>query len=212
MLLTRLMAIAGIAAGVACAQNNWEIGGIGGFGVARGLSLKGPAGSATPGLANGAAIGAFGGHDTYEHWSGELRYLYRFSDLKLSSGPTSVTFGAHSHIIHPDFLAHFTPRSSRIRPFIAFGGGVKILEGVGAESAAQPLGRFAALTRTRETLGFADVGAGVKINLLNSLRLRVEVRDYISPKPTKVIAPAPGATIGGALNDIIGSVAISYTF
>src|SRR5579862_5033144 len=86
-----------LAAGVASAQE-WEVGGLGGFGYAPDLTVKGPSGSASTGLKNGVVIGGFVGDDTYDHWSGEAHYLYRFSDLKLSSGGASVDFGAHTHI------------------------------------------------------------------------------------------------------------------
>jgi hypothetical protein len=212
MLIKGMIAGFSLAAGMAWAQAQWEVGALGGFGYARGLSVSGPAGSATPGFANGGAIGVFGGNDMYERWSGEVRYFYRFSDLKLSSGGTNLSFGAHTHVIHPDFLAHFAPREARVRPFIAFGAGVKFVQGTGIESAGQPLGRLAALTHTSELLAFGDVGAGVKVSLSKSVRLRVEVRDYISPKPTKVMAAAPGATLSGVLNDIVGSAGISFVF
>ncbi|MBK5291528.1 MAG: hypothetical protein JJE04_07640 [Acidobacteriia bacterium] len=212
MLIKGIIIAFGLAAGMAWGQTEWEVGALGGFSYARGVSVKGPAGSATAGFANGGVLGVFGGNDMYEHWSGEVRYLYRFSNLRLSSGGTTVSFGGHTHIIHADFLGHFAPRRARVRPFIAFGAGVKGVQGTGIESAGQPLGRLAALTHTSELLGFADVGAGVKVSLTRSVRFRVEVRDYISPKPTKVIAAAPGATLSGVLNDIVGTAGISFTF
>jgi hypothetical protein len=84
--------------------------------------------------------------------------------------------------------------------------------GSGIESAGQPLGNFAAFTATREILPVADVGTGLKIDLHKNLRFRVEVRDYISPAPNKVIAPAPGASLGGVLNDIQAMVGFSLTW
>jgi hypothetical protein len=190
----------------------WEVGALGGFGFSNDLTVKSPAGSANASLAKGAVIGVFGGDDTYNYFSGEARYLYRYSDLRLSSGGTSVDFAGHTHIAEGVFLFHFRPRQSRIRPFIAAGGGVSVVVGTGTESAAQPLGKFAALTATRQTLPTADVGLGVKINLPHHLRLRLEADDYISSTPNQVIAPAPGATVKGWLNNVIAFGALSYTF
>lgn len=200
-----------LCAGWALAQTS-EFGAIGGLGFTNDLTIKSPAGSANAGLATGGAIGAFYGEDTFNYFSGEARYLYLYSDLRLSSGGTSVNFAAHTHIPEGAFLAHLRPRGARVRPFIAIGGGVKVLVGTGAESAAQPLGSFAALTATRETLPTGDVGAGVKINLQRHLRLRFEVRDYVSASPNKVIAPAPGASVSGWLNDIVGLASLSFGF
>lgn len=211
-MLKKLALTALLAAGVACAQE-WEIGAIGGYGYAPHLTVSNKTGSANTGIRHGAVAGVFAGEDMYDYWSGEIRYLYRFDDLKLSSGNIKAPdFSAHTHIVTADFLGHFRPRASHMRPFIAFGGGAKIMVGSGIESAAQPLGNFAALTATHEILPVADIGAGFKLNLRKNLRLRVEMRDYISPVPNRVIAPAPGASLGGVLNDIQGMVGFSVTW
>jgi Outer membrane protein beta-barrel domain len=204
-----LMAMSGFLAAGAFGQE-WYVGAIGGYGFAPSLTVKGPSGSANTGFDNGYAAGAFFGGDTYQYWGGEVRYLYRQSDLKLESGGTSAHFTAHTNILHADFLYHFRPRESSVRPFIAFGAGMKFLDGTGTESASQPLGKLAALTHTTETLPLGDFGAGVKANFRKSWQLRVEVRDYLSPAPHKVIAAAPGASLSGWLNDIIGTASIAY--
>ena len=200
-----------LVAGVACAQG-WEVGAVGGYGYSPSSTIKAPAGSASAGFNNGAAMGAFGGNDTQDHWSGEARYLYRYSDLNLSSGSTSVDFAAHTHIITGDILGHLRPRSARIRPFVAVGGEIKIIDATGVESASQPLGNIAALTHTQEFHPVADFGVGVKLNVSKYMRVRLEVRDYMSPPLNKVITPAPGGSIGGWMNDIEGLVSISYAF
>jgi hypothetical protein len=211
--MLKKLALTGLlAAGVACAQE-WEVGAIGGYGYAPHLTVNKGSASAETGISSGGVVGVFAGDDMYKFWSGELRYLYRFDDLKLSSGNVKApNFGAHTHIITTDFLGHFRPKGSTFRPFIAFGGGAKVMVGSGIESAGQPLGSFAALTATHEILPVGDVGAGVKIDLHKNLRLRVEMRDYISPAPNKVIAPAPGASLGGVLNDLQGMVGLSLTW
>ena len=210
MINRHLLALCATPAFVFAGQ--WEVGALGGFGYAPKLTARAPAGSANAGFENGVVVGAFGGNDTYRYWSGEARYLYRFSDLELQSGGARARLGAHTHILHADFLGHFRPVESRVRPFVAFGGGAKILQGTGVESASQPLGRVAALTATQELLPVADVGVGVKIDLNRQLRLRFEVRDYLSPAPSRVFTPAPGGSIGAVQNDVIGLVGVSFTF
>ena len=213
-MLKKLAFTALLAAGAACAQvNEWEVGAIGGYGYAPHLTVNRGGASADTGIRAGGVVGVFAGEDMYEYWSGELRYLYRFDGLKLSSGSVKAPdFSAHTHIVTADFLGHFRPRAAHMRPFIAFGGGAKIMVGSGIESAAQPLGNFAALTATHEILPVADIGAGIKWNFRKNLRFRVEVRDYISPVPNKVIAPAPGASLGGVLNDFQGMAGLSLTW
>ena len=210
-MLKALVFICAVGAGIAQAQT-WEVGAMGGYGFSPNLTLKNATGSANSGFENGVSAGVFGGNDSYNYVSGEARYLYRYGDAKLSSGGTTVDFGAHTHIINGDFLVHFTPRESRIRPFVAFGGGIKVLVGTGIESASQPLGKFAALTKTHELLPVADIGVGVKFSLSKAFRVRLEVQDFIGPAPDKVITAAPGTSGGGIQNDIIGTVAVSYTW
>jgi hypothetical protein len=210
-MIRKLLCLSPLLAGVLCAQN-WEVGALGGYGFSNDLTIKSASGTATAKLAPGAALGVFGGEDTYNYFSGEARYLYRFSDLRLSSAGTIVDFGAHTQIAEGVFLFHFRPRQSRIRPFLAAGGGISVLSGTGRQSAGQPLGHFAALNATREALPTADVGVGVKINLQKHLRLRLEADDYLSATPGKVIAPAPGATLGGVMHNVIAFAALSFTF
>ena len=188
----------------------WYAGAKGGYGFAPSVTVKGPSGTADTGLNNGYAAGAFVGADTYRYWSTEVGYLYRQSDLKLQSGGTSVHFAGHSQIIHFDSLWHFRPRESKIRPFVAAGVGANILSGTGEESASQPLGRLAALTNASEATAVGDVGIGVKATFHKSWQLSVDVHDFISPVPKSVIAPGPGASIHGWLNDIIPAVSIAY--
>jgi Outer membrane protein beta-barrel domain len=206
-----LLCVAVLSAASASAQE-WEVGVIGGFGFSPDLTVKGPTGNASTGFQNGAVIGAYGGEDMYRYFSGEARYLYRYSDLKLSSNGTSVDFGAHTHIITGDILAHFRPVESRMRPFVAFGGGIEVIQGTGTESAGQPLGNFAALTHTREILPVADVGVGIKYQWTHWIRLRAEVHDYIGSAPSEVIAPAPGASLNGVRNDILATGSIGFTW
>jgi Outer membrane protein beta-barrel domain len=211
-MLKKLALTALLAAGMASAQE-WEIGAMGGFGYSPHLTVSKGSASANTGIRYGGLVGVFAGEDMYNYWSGEVRYQYRFDNLKLSSGNIKAgNFSAHSHLITADFLGHFRPRESRVRPFIAFGGGARIMIGTGIESAGQPLGNLAALTATHEILPVADIGAGFKMDLRKNLRFRVEMRDYISPAPNKVIAPAPGASLGGVMNDIQGMVGFSLTW
>jgi len=206
-----VMAAAATMASGAQAQE-WEAGVIGGFGYSPDLTVKNATISAATGLKNGAAIGFYAGEDMYRYFSGEANYLYRTGDLKLQGAGQNVSFGAHTHLITGDILAHFRPVGSRIRPFVSFGGGIEILQGTGQESATQPLGNLAALTATREVLPVGAAGIGVKIKVSKHLLVRVQVRDYISQTPNDVIAPAPGASLSGLRQDVIGMGALGLTW
>ena len=174
----RLFSIALLAAPSAFAQG-LELGASGGFNYAPNLSVTETSTTASVGIGRGGVVGAYLGEDRYRYFGGELRYLYGFGDLRASSasGNTSVSFGRHIHLVTFDILAYLRPPESRVHPFLALGGGAEVLDGTGAESAAQPLGNFVALTHTRETLGVGDVGVGFKIALSRHLRFRIEAHD-----------------------------------
>ena len=200
------------ACGAACLAQVWGVGGAGGGGFLPGLSATGPAGSATAGFAPGFALGAVAGQSLYHQLSGELRYTYQRSDLKLSSAGSQATFGGDSHAIHYDLLWHFGMRHSGLRPFVAAGAGIKLFRGTGKEAAYQPLNQFAYLTHTQQIEPLISAGGGVQIALRPSVSLRIEVRDYVTPFPGQVIAAAPGMHIHGWLHNFVPMVGISYVF
>jgi len=201
-----------LALPAACYAQRGYIGGAAGYSVAKGLTVTNAAGSAETGLKPGAALGAFAGHNLYDYFSGELRYLYRFSDLKLSSGGTEITFSGMSHAVHYDLLIFGRGRDAPVRPFAAVGGGVRYYRGTGKEHAVQPLSTFAILTKTSEVKGLLTAGGGVEVKVAPHVFLRLEFRDYITPVPKLVIAPVPGAKIKGWLHDFTPLGGISFGF
>jgi len=195
----------------ALAQRGY-IGGGAGFGVAKGLTVTNPKGSATAGLKPGAALSGFAGHDLYNHLSGELRYTYRFGNLKLSSGGTEYTFDGLAHAVHYDLLVFAKGREAAVRPFAAVGGGVRFYRGTGKEHASQPLSSFAILTKTSQVEGLISAGGGIQVKVGRRVFLRVEFRDYVTPVPKQVITPVPGSKINCWLHDFTPMAGISFGF
>jgi hypothetical protein len=208
--LATAIALAALSATASPAQN-WELGGFGGFGIANNLTASTAASSATAGIKDGSAWGVWGGQNG-RILGGELRYTQRKSDLKLTSGTSDVGFSARSHLIHYDALLHALPQRSRVRPFFAFGGGIRVYESTGVENAFQPLSSFALLTDSREVLPLLSLGGGLKVRITNLVSLRTEVRDYVTTAPEGLITPAPGARIKGWIHDVVPSVGIALTF
>jgi hypothetical protein len=190
----------------------WEIGGTGGFGFYHRATVTAPAGTAQAGPAAGFAAGLVIGDDLYKMVSGEFRYTYRDGDLELRSQGNKASMEGHAHAIHYDILLHATPRGSKIRPFVAVGGGIKVYEGTGKESAYQPLSNYAFLTRTDQVKPMISFGGGVKIVLAKHAQLRFDFRDYVTPTPEKLFAPAPGAKLQGWLNDFVPLIGIGFIF
>jgi hypothetical protein len=201
-----------LASAPAALAQRWEVGVAGGGSFYTQQTFKNAAASANAGLANGFAASAWLGNNGSNLFGGELRYDYERSDLKLSSGGTSVNFGGQTNAIHYDFLLHFTPSESHVRPFVAAGAGVKVYSGTGTEQAFQPLSNVALLTKTSELKALVSVGGGVKISLAKNAMLRLEVHDFLTPFPKNVIAPAQGSTFGGWLSDFVAQAGISFAF
>ena len=200
------------AAAGAFAQQ-WEIGGNVGGSFLPGVSVTAPAGSATTGFKSGIAAGAWIGQRISRHIGGEIRYNFMQSNLKLESGGTSTDFGGQTHAIYYDILFHTgSAKESRAQIYGAVGGGMKIFRGTGTEAAFQPLSQFAYLTKTQEVKPMLSFGGGVKFKLAQRMAMRVEVRDFLTPFPKSVITPAPGATIGSMLHNIVPMVGISYEY
>ncbi len=196
-----------------CQAQQYEIGVLGGYGNAFGLSAKSPSGaSADTGIRSGIALGVFFGDDLYGRIGGEIRYLYRASALQVESGGEKGAISGRSHIFHYDVVVHTKPPGEEVRPFVAVGIGVRHYQGTGVERAFQPLSEFVLLTLTSETQPLISIGGGVKWTRENGMSLRFEVRDYVTPAPKEVLFPAPGGTVNGWLHDIIPQVGIAYTF
>ena len=128
----------------ACFAQTWEAGGVAGGGFTNNLDIASAIGSATTGLANGLAFGAVLGHNLYPRISGELRYTYRFSDLRLSDGGQSATFKGLTHSVHYDVLVHSRRRDTRMQPFAAVGGGMRLFRGRGRRIVIPAPQRFCA--------------------------------------------------------------------
>jgi hypothetical protein len=190
----------------------WEIGALGGGGFYNSASVSSPAGSGAAGIKNGLAVGAYVGNNMYKLLGGELRYEFLPGDLKVSSGGTQATFTGQAQAMHYDFLVHFTPAGSRIRPFVSAGAGVKLYQGTAKATVTQPLSNLALLTNTHQIAGLGVFGGGVKAQISSHFVLRFEVQDFLTPFPRQVIAPAPGAKISGLLSEIVFLMGIGITF
>jgi hypothetical protein len=195
------------------AQERWELGVFGGYGFSTDATVTNSIGEASAGIRPGVAFGVFAANEVRPWLSGEVRYTYRQGDTQLASGGTKPRFDAESHAVHYDFVFQSAADSRRsIQPFLAAGAGIRYFRGTGRETSAQPLNRFAVLTKTSEVRPLVSVGGGVKIPVSRLMSVRVEARDYITPFPRELIAPVPGAKVSGWLHDITPMLGLSFTF
>jgi hypothetical protein len=189
----------------------WEVGGAvgGGFYTSQDVSSGGSSASAKieSNISGSTWVGNNG-----NRWGGELRYDYQGGNFLLNQGSTQASFGAHSYAVHYDVLWHFADAESRIRPFVGAGAGIKVYQGTGSEVAYQPLSNYALLTKQQDLTPLVSVGGGIKFALSSHLQFRVEVHDYLTPFPKKVITPIQGAHVGGWLQDFVPMAGLAYTF
>ncbi|MGB7762899.1 MAG: hypothetical protein WBL61_23900 [Bryobacteraceae bacterium] len=207
-----------LAFGLGAFAQQWEVGGIGGVGFLDTVHVSTTtAGSATAGFATGAVAGAFFGENLNAHWSGELRYEFFDSSLKLSGNGSSASFSGMAHAVHYDLIFHTNRKSSPVQFFLALGGGMKIFDGTGLQEAYQPLSQFGYFTQTHQVKPMLSVGGGISYKLSDRLYLRTEIRDFISGFPKNVITPPeepPGqqVTYGNLLENLVPMVGITYVF
>src|SRR5260370_29591481 len=138
-----LFLVAALAVAPAAMAQKWEIGVGAGGSFYTSQTVKSAIANADASLASGLAVSAWLGNNSGRLLGGEFRYDYESADLQLKSGGSTVKFGAQSHAVHYDFLIHFTPRESKIRPFIAAGAGIKAFRGTRTEGAVPPLPNIA---------------------------------------------------------------------
>lgn len=206
-----LVSVVGLLPVSALAQK-WEIGAVGGGSFYTKTDVKKGDASVNASFAPGFAAGFVLGQDIGRYWGGEIRYTFQRNDAKLDGSGGKAEFGAQAHLLHYDFLLHLSPSGSKTRPYISFGAGIKHYRGSGNETVAQPLSEFALLTKSTDTTPVAVLGFGVKFKVGEKSTVRVEVKDNISPVPTKVITPNRGASLSGWLHNFTPMVGVSYNF
>jgi hypothetical protein len=194
------------------AEPRYEIGGgvVGSFYDKK--TFTSTVGNADAGFSSGFGASAWLGHHMYPKLSGEIRYDFSRNDMFLEGTGARATFGGQSHAVHYDLHFHFADISSKMRPFVLAGGGVKLFQGTGAERAFQPLSQIAVLTKTTEMAGLLTFGAGIKMKLSEKVMLRLEFRDNLTRFPKKVIAPNRGSGGSGWINNFAPTAGISLLF
>jgi hypothetical protein len=190
----------------------WEFGGGVGGSFYPSRDVTNGSSTASAGIKTDIASGVWLGQNASGKWGGEMRYDYQMGALSLERGSSSATLAAQSHALHYDVLWHATRRGSKVRPFLAAGAGIKVFRATGQPSVVQPLSQYALLTHGNELKAMLSLGAGVKWQIANSLQLRLEVHDYITPFPKELIAPNVGSSAPSILQNIVPMLAIAYTF
>jgi hypothetical protein len=106
-----------------CWAENWEIGGFGGYGLYRSGTIFGPGATVEASVRDRFVAGGVVGEDLYEHFGGEIRYMFHDGHPFLYANGTRVEIQGQSHTITYDALFYFARRERKVRPFLAAGLG-----------------------------------------------------------------------------------------
>ena len=190
----------------------WEAGVFAGGAFLNRVSLQGAPVAVSAGFRAGPVAGASLSHNLYPRLAGEIRYGFEHTDARLSSGGSTSAFSGQAHVLDYDLVIHARPRNHPLRPYLSAGAGIKIFRGTGSEVAYRPLMQYGYLTRAREWKPMLVFGGGVKFRLRGRLLARIEIRDQLTRFPQKIIAPAPGITIQGWLQDVVPTVGLAWIY
>jgi hypothetical protein len=190
----------------------WEIGGVVGYGAYKNGSVQSASGTVTAGVRNRFVAGAQVTEDMFEHISGEIRYLYHDGDPFLSNSSSMGNVQGQSHSLDYTALFHARPRASRLRPYLLVGGGGKYYRVTGPTPNPQPFPKIAALTNQSEWEFMVVAGGGVKYRVLPNVVIRGEFRDYITPLPSNLFRGVTGSTTSGIFHQFTPVFGVSYSF
>jgi opacity protein-like surface antigen len=193
-------------------EEKWEIGGGAGYGWYHNGSIISSGGTATAGIRNRFVATAVACENLYEHFSGEIRYVFHDGDTFLQSGPIRGTVQAQSHSFTYDVLFQIRKRRERVRPYAAAGVGAKYYVTTGPFPIPQPLPGIATLTTNNQWMALFDVGGGVKIRLSDHFLVRADFRDYITTFPSHLFSPVAHATTRGVFHQFTPMLGIGATW
>jgi hypothetical protein len=183
-----------------------------GYGFYRNGSVTGAAGTQEAGITDRFVAGGVLCEDLFEHFSGEVRYLYGDGHPFLSMPGFRTDMDGRTHTLTYDALLHFRRRAQRLRPFLAAGIGGKGYEATGPASSPRSAPQIGGLVHATQWTVVGDFGAGVKYRLHKNAVVRVEFRDYITPLPDKLIVAQRNAITSGILHQLTPLVGLSYSF
>lgn len=124
----------------------------------------------------------------------EFGYAYNRSHLGLQGSLDQVAVPVHQGFY--DFLVYGTPEGSRIRPFAAGGGHFSSFYPPGASvSYGNGITKFG-----------VNYGGGVKVKVTPIFNVRVDVRDYLTPKPFDLVNRS------GPLHQVEVSAGLGFMF
>jgi hypothetical protein len=194
---------------LATAQD-WEAGGAAGFGFYRSVAISGLTSSGSAGFGPRFVLGAVAGKSFAEHLAIEGRYIYQDGDLQIRGRGTEANLDGDSSALLGELVCSLLRRHAWLRPYFAAGGGVKVYRGTQNAAADEPLMDLALLHHATQAVALVSYGGGVKWHFAEHWWARLDLRDYVTPFPTRVISAAPGVHLNGRLHDFVPTLGLSW--
>lgn len=204
-----LLMFTAVLAGARARGQNWEAGAAIGFGFYHDTSLSSAAEAGRAGFGPRFALGAVVGRRLGRHFSVEGRYTFQDGDPEIVSGSTRASLDGDASSLLGEAVYSPRRREARVQPFVAAGAGIKWYRGTGTPAAVEPLAELATLHRATEGGGLVTYGGGVRFRVTERWWVRLDLRDYSTPFPTRVMMPATGVRLGGWLHDFVPMLGLS---
>jgi hypothetical protein len=196
-----------------CSAQQWEVGALGAYGWHRNATIVSPDGRAEAGFEPRFAIGGSFTQNMYRYVSGEIRYMFLVGDPVLKFQGIEASTNGFTNIVHYDLLFHPRPSESRLRPYVAAGGGVKVYSATDRLLFFnQPLLNFAVLRQVDQAEPMVSLGVGLKYIIKRHVQLRLDFHTYMSPTPDDLFRPTFPSKVHGWIYDFVPALGISYAF
>ena len=192
------------------AAQGWEAGGAAGFGFYHSVAIEGPDGRGSAGFGPRFVLSAVAGKSFAEHLAIEGRYIYQDGDLQILGRGEEANLDGDSSALSSELVYSLFGRRASLRPYFAAGGGVKVYRGTQNPAPDEPLMDLALLHHATQAVGLVSYGGGVKWHFAEHWWLRFDLRDYVTPFPTKLISEPAGAHLNGWLHDFVPMLGLSW--
>jgi hypothetical protein len=188
---------------------DWHAAAGAGFGIYRYAAVTAPAGTAEAGIGPRFALTILAGRRLAGWLDLDGALTFQDGDFEVRSGDRKSAFDARAFAPHLNLVVRPLRRCAPLRPYFEAGGGARFYQGIETPS-HRPLEEYASFRRATDTRPLFAFGGGLEWALSERWTLRLDLRDYATPFPSSVIAPAPGATVHGWLHDFVPTLALEF--
>jgi hypothetical protein len=152
--------------------------------------------------ANGGALGFRATQNWWRYFGIEQSYTYSVNNLTFdrphAAGMPTHSMGVRLHHFSLNPVVYFTPRGSKLRPYVTAGaslGHFNVTANAEAQARAPAFAAFGAAGVSDRLLLMLNYGGGVKWHFTERFGLQFDARGLLSGNPTYSLAAGPGAGV-----------------